>query len=176
MHKRKETTPVLYLLRPDCEPCRIFDQIAIYVDNALAYTLKDSRCWAGLYDEAFRNRIKESQLGTFCPYAIVYCYLEFKLSNLKLFSITIKELHEPVVLWNKGDGFVLFLKAFSWQTDLWVTLGYFVVKNPQNWEGEPVFNWILIKLNPCYPEGFSQTYFPTGVVATPLGLSILKVI
>ena len=30
--------------------------------------------------------------------------------------------------------------------------------------------------NPCYPEGFSETYFPKGVVATPLGLSILKLI
>ena len=30
---------------------------------------------------------------------------------------------------NKGDGFLSFLKAFSWETDLWVTLGYFTVKN-----------------------------------------------
>ena len=33
--------------------------------------------------------------------AIVYCYLEFKLSylkNLKLFSIRVKELSEPIVL------------------------------------------------------------------------------
>ena len=35
-------------------------------------------------------------------------YLEFKLSylkNLKLFSIRVKELSEPIVLWRKGDGF-----------------------------------------------------------------------
>ena len=29
----------------------------------------------------------------------------------------------------KGDGFLFFLKAFSWETDLWVTLGDFAVKN-----------------------------------------------
>ena len=34
--------------------------------------------------------------------------------------------------WRKnGDGFLLFLKAFSWETetDLWVMLGDFMVKN-----------------------------------------------
>ena len=31
----------------------------------------------------------------------------------------------------KGDGFLLFLKAFSSETDLWVTLGDFTVKNPK---------------------------------------------
>ena len=44
--------------------------------------------------------------------------LEFKLSYLKilkLFSIRIKELFEPIVLRKKGDGFLLFLKAFSWK-------------------------------------------------------------
>ena len=56
--------------------------------------------------------IKGLQLDSFNPYAIVYCYLEFKLSyleNLKLFSIRVKELFEPIVLWRKGDGFQLFL-------------------------------------------------------------------
>ena len=45
-----------------------------------------------------------SQLGAFCIYAIVYCYLEFKLrylKNLKLFSISVKELFEPIVLRKK---------------------------------------------------------------------------
>ena len=60
--------------------------------------------------------IKGSQLDAFCPKAIVYCYLEFKLSylkNLKLFSIRIKELSEPKVLWRKGDGFLaLFIHIF----------------------------------------------------------------
>ena len=45
--------------------------------------------------------LKASQLDAFSPYVIVYCYLEFKLSylqNLKLFSIRVKELSEPIVL------------------------------------------------------------------------------
>ena len=29
----------------------------------------------------------------------------------------------------KGDKFLLFLKAFSWETDLWVTVGDFTAKN-----------------------------------------------
>ena len=32
----------------------------------------------------------------------------------------------------KGDRFLLILKAFSWETDLWVTLGDFTVKKPRN--------------------------------------------
>ena len=55
----------------------------------------------------------------------MYCYTEFKLrylNNLKLFSVGIKELIEPIVLWKKADGFLLFLKAFSSETDLLVTL------------------------------------------------------
>ena len=78
----------------------------------------------------------------------MYCYLEFKLSylkNLKLFSIRVKELSEPIVLWRKGDRFQLFLQAFSWETNLWVTRGDFTVKT-QNWEGKSVFNWKSIKL------------------------------
>ena len=51
-------------------------------------------------------------------YVGLYCYLEFKLrylKNLKLFLIRVKE--------KKGDGFLLFLKAFSWETDKrWVIL------------------------------------------------------
>ena len=43
----------------------------------------------------------------------MYCYLEFKLrypKNLKLFSIKVKELFEPIVL-KKSDWFLLFLKG-----------------------------------------------------------------
>ena len=61
----------------------------------------------------------------------MYCYLEFKLrylKNLKLFSSRVKELFEPIVLRRKGDGFLLFLKAFSSETILKVTLGDFAVK------------------------------------------------
>ena len=46
----------------------------------------------------------------------MYCYLEFKLGyvkNLKLFSIRVKELFEPIVLQNEADGFLLFLNAFT---------------------------------------------------------------
>ena len=35
----------------------------------------------------------------------MYCYLEFKLrylKNLELFSIRVKELFEPIVLWGGG--------------------------------------------------------------------------
>ena len=33
------------------------------------------------------------------------------------------------IIWAyKEDGFLLFLKAFSWETDLWVTQGDFTVK------------------------------------------------
>ena len=39
----------------------------------------------------------------------------------------------------KGDGCLLFLKGFSWETDLWGTLSNFALK-PQNWEGKSVFN------------------------------------
>ena len=48
----------------------------------------------------------------------MHYYLEFKLGylkNLKLFSIRVKELFEPIVLRKKkkSDGFLLFFKAFS---------------------------------------------------------------
>ena len=46
----------------------------------------------------------------------MYCYLEFKLSylkNLKLFSIRVKELSEPIVLWTKRRRvFTLFISIF----------------------------------------------------------------
>ena len=45
----------------------------------------------------------------------MYCYLEFNLrylENLKLFSIRVKELFEPIVLRKKkGDGFLLLLRV-----------------------------------------------------------------
>ena len=59
----------------------------------------------------------------------MYCYLEFKLrylKNLKLFSIRVKQLFEPIVSYFEGKnamGFLLFLKFLSWETDLWVTKG-----------------------------------------------------
>ena len=62
----------------------------------------------------------------------MYCYLEFKcryLKNVKLFLIREKELFEPIVLWKQGNKFLLFLRAFSRETDLWVMLGDFTVKD-----------------------------------------------
>ena len=99
----------------------------------------------------FNSFIRGSHLGAFCPYAIVYWYLEFKLrslKNLKLFSIRVKELFEPIVLRRKGDGFLLLLKAFSWETDLWVTLGDFTVKNVKLGREiciELKINWVEMK-------------------------------
>ena len=65
--------------------------------------------WTERYNfHAKKNLLKGSQLDAFSPQAIVYCYLEFKLrclKNLKLFSIRVKELSEPIVLWRKDDGF-----------------------------------------------------------------------
>ena len=63
----------------------------------------------------------------------VLLYTEFKiryLNNLKLFSVGIKELIEPTVLWKKTDVFLFFcFKALSSETDFLVTLGDFTVKN-----------------------------------------------
>ena len=56
--------------------------------------------------------------------------------KLKLFSIRVKELFEPIVLRKKGlRVFALFLIAFSWETDLWVRLGDFTLKNAKLGEG-----------------------------------------
>ena len=63
-----------------------------------------------LYVEHFKG----SQLGAFCPLAILYWYLEFKLrylKNLKLFSIRVKELFEPTVL-RKNRRFFFFFFFF----------------------------------------------------------------
>ena len=52
----------------------------------------------------------------------MYCYLEFKrryLKNLKLFSIRVKELFEPIVFKKKkAPGFCSFYKIFLEKTDL----------------------------------------------------------
>ena len=45
---------------------------------------------------------------------LVYCYLKFKLrylKNLKLFSIRVKKLFEPIVLERKCDGFIALFKS-----------------------------------------------------------------
>ena len=48
------------------------------------------------------------------------------------------------MLRKKGDGFLLFLKAFSWETVLWVTLGDFTVKDAK-YGKEILFNWKSIR-------------------------------
>ena len=80
------------------------------------------------------------------------------LKKQKLFSIRVNELFEPVVLRKKGDRFLLFLKAFFWETDLWVTLGDFTVKKQKYWEGKSVFNWKSIKLNEMYCAADNSNY------------------
>ena len=59
---------------------------------------------------------KGSQLGAFCPYAMVNGYIEFKLrylKNMKLFSIIL----EKRIIWaysfaQKGDGFLHWLVKY----------------------------------------------------------------
>ena len=62
---------------------------------------------------------------------IVGLYIKFNLrylKNLKLFPITVKELFETIVLQRKGDGCLLFLKAFSRETDIGETARGFRAK------------------------------------------------
>ena len=83
----------------------------MFLLSALSDNIIDLFCEKSSQDKA-------SHLGAFFPYAIVYCYLEFKLrslKNLKLFSIKVKELLEVKVLWKKCDKDLLFLKTFSWE-------------------------------------------------------------
>ena len=64
---------------------------------------------------------------------------------MKLFSVRVKELFEPICLRKKeADGFLLLLKAFLWETYLWLTLGDFMLKT-QICEGKFVFNWKSIE-------------------------------
>ena len=74
--------------------------------------------------------------------AKVNCYIEFKIcypKNLILFSVSVKELLELIVL-RKTMFFSFSFKAFSRETDLWVTLGDFMIKDA-NLEGKSVFHW-----------------------------------
>ena len=68
----------------------------------------------------------------------IYCYLDFKLrylKNLKLLSIRVKQLFDPIVCENKKRRVFALLKAFSWETDLWLTLGDLTVKKHQIGKG-----------------------------------------
>ena len=76
--------------------------------------------------------IKGSQLGAFFPYAIVYCYHEFKLrylKNKKLFSIRVKELFKPIVLRKKkATCFALFKSIFLRNRSLSINAMWFYSK------------------------------------------------
>ena len=84
-----------------------------------SYTSKQSKNGKLCDFQNLRNiRFKGLQLDALCSQAKVYCYLKFRLGylkNLRLFSIKVKELFEPIVMpkkKKKGDELVLFLKAF----------------------------------------------------------------
>ena len=62
-----------------------------------------------------------------------------------MFSIRVKKLFEPIDFRKKADGFLLFLKAFTGETDLLSNARWFYGKRMQNWKGKYVFNWKLIK-------------------------------
>ena len=66
---------------------------------------------------------------------ILYCYLEFKLrypKNLKLFF-------SKIIIRRKGNRCLLFLKLFSWETDLWVMIGNLTLKKRKIRKGNLYF-------------------------------------
>ena len=74
---------------------------------------------------------------------------------MKLFSISVKELYELDSVEEKADVFFVsfvclfvclfhILKVFSWDTDLWISVGDFTVKT-HNWAGKSVFNKKLVE-------------------------------
>ena len=61
----------------------------------------------------------------------------------------------------KGDGFVLFLKVFSRDTDLWVMLGDFTVKKPRKIrKGNPYLpeNWLSKTEMLCVADNHKDAY------------------
>ena len=83
-----------------------------------------------------------------------------------MFSIRVKNLFEPIALSKKkkkkkGDGFLLFLKSFSWETDLWVTLGDFTVKKWKIGKGNPYLNENLLSKNEmwCAADDHNDTCY-----------------
>ena len=58
-----------------------------------------------------------------------------------------KKKKKPEIVFNKSKRIIVaFQKAFSWETNLWVTLSDFTIKKTQNWEGKSVLNWKSTKL------------------------------
>ena len=94
-------------------PC-VYPKSCLLCNNPFdtaSHVLNGCMIFNDMYIKRHDRIVKGSQLGTFCPLAIVYCYLEFKLrylENLKFFSIRVKELFEPLVSWKKATGFCSF--------------------------------------------------------------------
>ena len=61
---------------------------------------------------SFNISLKVHNWGSFCPKAIVYSYLKFKLKNLKSFSTRVEELFKPLVLQRNPTGFCFFKSIF----------------------------------------------------------------
>ena len=75
-----------------------------------------------------------------------------------IFSIRVRELFEPIVLLEKGDRFLLlFLKAFSWETDLWIPVGDFAIKT-QNLEGKSVLTKDRLGKNKMWSSTENHNY------------------
>ena len=98
--------------RKFCNKMRSDFNCSLCIINLFHFHFDRPKLWFWMYlllhGQLNRPLFKGWQMHAFSPYAIVYCCLEFKLRylrNLKLFSIRVKELSEPIVLWRKGDGF-----------------------------------------------------------------------
>ena len=103
----------------------------VWAKNIIKVVLFISVCWIILlYEVCWRghNWVSFSHRPQ-CTFT-----MELKLrylKNLKLFSTGIY-LIKPILLRKKGKGFLLFLKTFSWETNLLVTLGDFTVKHTKS--------------------------------------------
>ena len=65
--------------------------------------------------------LKGFQLAAFCPLTTMYRYYEFKvgyLIKIKLFSIRIKELSEPLILWKRAVVPLFELKLSSYSQNI----------------------------------------------------------
>ena len=70
-----------------------------------------------VYNNQHNTKSRSHNWVHFFHRLLVFCHLELKLcylKNLNLFSITVKKLFERMV----DDEFWIFLKAFSWETDI----------------------------------------------------------
>ena len=105
---------------------------AFYNRSLKKHIILLSKCTSRLANKGIHiklvSSVKGSQLGAFYPAIVYYSVLlpwiqTFWVAILRTWnSFQFKELFEPIVLRRKGDGVLLFLKVFSWETDLWVTL------------------------------------------------------